>query len=59
MEKLAFSVGEAADMIGVSAWTIYRLVEAGDLTKLPHLGKRVLIARVELERFVAEGVRAA
>jgi excisionase family DNA binding protein len=58
MEKLAFSAAEAAEVIGVSEWTIYRLVERGDLSKLPHLGKRVLIARLELERFAREGVKA-
>lgn len=55
--KLAFTAVEAAAMLGVSAWTVYRLVERGDLTKVPHLGSRVLIARIELERFCEQGVK--
>lgn len=57
MEKLAFSARESADILGISEWSVYRLVERGDLAKVPHLGKRVLIARVELERFAAEGIK--
>ena len=56
MEKLAYSAQEAADLLGVSDWTVYRLVDAGDLAKVPHLGKRVLIAKAELERFAQQGV---
>jgi excisionase family DNA binding protein len=57
MEKLAMSVNEAADVLGVSASTIYQLVRRGDLAKLPHLRKSVRIARIELERFAAQGVK--
>lgn len=56
MDKLAYSADEAGAILGVSAWTVYRLVERGDLAKVPHLGKRVLIAGRELERFAAQGV---
>lgn len=59
MEKLAFNAIEAGALLGVSEWTIYRLVDSGELAKVPHLGKRVLIARAELERFASEGVKAA
>ena len=59
MEKLAFSAKEAADLLGISEWTVYRLVSEGELAKVPYMGKRVVIARVELERFAAQGVKAA
>lgn len=59
MEKLAFSVDEAADVLGLSTWSVYRLVERGDLGRIPHTGRRVLIARIELERFAASGLKAA
>lgn len=59
MEKLAFNAAEAGEILGVSDWTIYRLVDSGELAKIPHVGKRVLIARAELERFAALGVKVA
>lgn len=59
MDKLAFNAAESGHILGVSEWTIYKLVERGDLARIPHVGKRVLIARAELERFAAEGVKAA
>lgn len=59
MDKLAFNAIEAGELLGLSDWTIYKLVESGELAKIPHVGKRVLIARAELERFAALGVKAA
>lgn len=57
MERLAFSAAEAAQILGISTSSVYKLVEAGVLAKVPHLGSRVLIARVELERFAGEGLK--
>lgn len=59
VEKLAFNARESAEILGVSEWTVYKLVERGDLAKVPHMGKRVLIARAELERFALQGVKAS
>lgn len=59
MDKLAFSAKEAGDLLGISEWTIYRLVADGEMAKVPYMGKRVVIARAELERFAAQGVKAA
>lgn len=59
MEKLAFSAKEAADLLGISEWSVYRLVHDQQLAKVPYMGKRVVIARAELERFAALGVKAA
>lgn len=52
--KLAYSVDEAADVLGVSPSMIRKLVADNDLVKVPHLGARIVIAHAELERFVAE-----
>lgn len=57
LPRLSYTVEEAAQILGVSTWTTYRLVERGDLAKIPHLGRAVRIARVELERFSNEGVK--
>lgn len=56
MEKLVYSVAEAAELLAVSEWTVYRLVERGHLEKMPHYGKSVRIAGLELRRFAAQGV---
>ena len=58
MSALTASVAEAAREIGVSEWMVRQLVARGDLAKIPHLGKRIRIARVELARFAAEGVKS-
>ena len=50
--RLAYSVAESAQLIGVSVATIRRLIEAKKLS-CARLGDRVLIPRGELERLVA------
>lgn len=57
LPRLSYTADEAAQVLGVSPWTVYRLIERGDLAKIPHLGRAVRVARVELERFAAEGVK--
>jgi excisionase family DNA binding protein len=54
--KIAYSVPEAAELLSVSQSEVRRLVNAGLLGRVPHCGKRVLIAHAELERFAAAGV---
>lgn len=52
--KLAYSVKEAADLLGVSTKSIRRAVERGQLPvcrKFRHL----LIAKVDLEKFLGIG----
>lgn len=56
LEPLAVSAEEAGRALGLSRWHVYRLIDAGVLRKLPHTGRRVLVARAELERFAALGV---
>jgi excisionase family DNA binding protein len=47
-DKLAYSINEAADRIGVGRTTLYQLVNAGEL-RLVKLGSRSLIIAAELE----------
>ena len=49
-DKRALTVDEVADLYGVSGAHIRRLVRSGTLTKVPHMGRRVLIATGELDR---------
>lgn len=55
--RIALSSPEAAEMLGLSDKSIRRLVEIGALARLPHT-QRLLIARVELDRFAASGAPA-
>lgn len=47
---LLVSRKEAAEMLGVCTRTVFNLNKSGELP-VKRVGKRVLIARVELERF--------
>lgn len=51
-EKRTYSFAEAADVIGCSDRHVAKLVAAGHLPLVPHLGTRRLIPRVAVERFV-------
>ena len=51
MERLAYSVREAATALGVSSRTIVREIQRGHLSAI-RIGKRVLIAQSELERLL-------
>ena len=54
MDRLAVSVAEAAQMLGVSKRTGYRLVASGILHPLPGLAiTRIAVA--EIERLAASG----
>lgn len=53
--KLALNAADAGDLVGgISETSIRRLVEQGHLARVPHTD-RLLIARIELERWVASG----
>lgn len=47
---------EVAEILGISPWMVRGLVRNGELKTIPHTGRRVLVARAELERFIAAGV---
>jgi excisionase family DNA binding protein len=45
------SVQQAAEQLGVSLWTVYRLARRGQLPSI-RLGRRCLFAEEDLERLV-------
>lgn len=51
MARLTYSVPEAAEVLGVSAPTVYRMIAAGEI---PHrrLRGRVVIVRATLHRWL-------
>lgn len=51
---LLVSVEEAARCLGISTFTIRRLIKSGALAGV-HVGRRLMIARAEIERVVTEG----
>lgn len=53
LPRLAFSLKEAASMLGLSYITCYRLVKRGKLKSSGGL-RTMLIARTELERFLKQ-----
>lgn len=54
MEKLAYSVTEAANVIGVSRTVMYNLVHCTDFPKKV-VGGRILIPAKALERWLENG----
>lgn len=56
-ERLAYSVGEAAVLTGVSRAWLYQRVLSGELPSAL-IGRRRLIPRVELERWLARQTSA-
>lgn len=51
--KLGYGVREAADAIGVSAQTLYRMIRSGEV-KATRLRRRILIGEDELKRLLAK-----
>jgi excisionase family DNA binding protein len=54
-EKLAFSVNEAAELLGICPQTVYRLISRG-LLKSSDALRTKLIPRAELENFLKKSV---
>ena len=52
------SLQEAADLLGVSVFTIRRLIKAGEIRAV-HVGARVLVPAAEIERVANHGVGVA
>lgn len=52
--QLAFTVAEAAALIGISRWTYYERVKAGELPGR-RSGNRIIVPRVQLERWLETG----
>jgi len=51
LPKLAFSMREAGEVLGVSYITIHRLLKRGLLKSVPHL-RHKMIPRSEIDRFL-------
>ncbi len=58
MEKLAFSVREAAEVLGIGQTLAKELVRTGELRSIK-VGRRRLVAKVDLESFVEDRREAA
>ena len=52
-ERLAYSIQEAADMLGVNYFSIYRLIQRGKLKVCRALRGKLLISRTELLKLLA------
>ena len=48
IERLAYSVQEAADMLGVHYFSVYRLIQRGKLKTCRALRGKLLVPRTEL-----------
>jgi len=51
MEKLAYTVAEAAPILGISKTSLYELIEAGVIATYPLGKKKTLIASQTLEDY--------
>jgi excisionase family DNA binding protein len=54
-EPVAYSVDEAAKVLGISASFAYQLCRSGQMPGVRRLGNRILISRAELERYIDGG----
>lgn len=57
MSKLSYSINEAVEASGIGRTTIYKLIEAGELTPVK-IGKRTLIRRCDLEALLERRLAA-
>ena len=53
LDRLTFSIKETADLLGVSYFTVFRLLKRGKLRAIPSI-RHKRIPRAELERFLKE-----
>lgn len=51
-ERLAYSVQEAADLLGVNYFSVYRLIQRGKLKVCRALRGKLLVPRAELLRLL-------
>ncbi len=51
-ERLAYSIQEAADMLGVNYFSVYRLIQRGKLKPCRALRGKLLVPRAELLRLL-------
>jgi excisionase family DNA binding protein len=53
IERLAYSIQESADMLGVNYFSIYRLIQRGKLKACRALRGKLLVPRTELLKLLA------
>jgi len=51
-ERLAYSVQEAADLLGVHYFSVYRLIQSGQIKACRALRGKLLVPRTELIRLL-------
>jgi excisionase family DNA binding protein len=51
-ERLAYSVQESADLLGVDYFSVYRLIQRGKLRACRALRGKILVPRIELLRLL-------
>jgi excisionase family DNA binding protein len=51
-QRLAYSVQEAADLLGVHYFSVYRLIQSGQLKACRALRGKLLVPRTELLRLL-------
>jgi len=52
-ERLAYSIQEAADMLGVNYFSVYRLIQRNKLKACRALRGKLLVPRTELMKLLA------
>ena len=52
VEKMAYSIQEASEALGLHPNTIYNLVKSGKLPSV-NLGRKILISKLELSKWLA------
>lgn len=52
VERLAYSIEEAAEMLGVHYFSVYRLIQRGKLKPCRALRGKLLVPRAELMRLL-------
>jgi excisionase family DNA binding protein len=56
-ERLAYSVEEAADMLGLHYFSVYRLIQRGKLKACRALRGKLLVPRTELLKLLQTDLR--
>lgn len=59
IKPLAVPSAEAGRLLGVSETTVRRLIRAGELPTIPHVGDRVLVPVASLEAWVEQAATSA
>jgi len=53
-EKMAYSVKETADNLGLCSNTVYELIQSGKLPAI-RLGRKILVSKLELQAWLKNG----